>query len=122
MGKETCNGEGCIRKRKDCRWKRFFMASYDLVAGKQKVKNFRARSRPESRRSRKKAIGVEHIRFPDLRHTFATLSLKNGVDVKTLSSTLRHYSAVFTLTTYPPTLDMMHQAADTMGNVIGQAI
>ena len=31
-----------------------------------------------------KAIGVEHIRFHDLRHTFATLSLKSGVDVKTL--------------------------------------
>ena len=29
-----------------------------------------------------KAIGAEHIRFHDLRHTFATLSLKNGVDVK----------------------------------------
>ena len=26
-----------------------------------------------------KAIGAEHIRFHDLRHTFATLSLKNGV-------------------------------------------
>ena len=32
-----------------------------------------------------KAIGAEHIRFHDLRHTFATLSLKYGVDVKTLS-------------------------------------
>ena len=29
-----------------------------------------------------KAIGAEHIRFHDLRHTFATLSLKSGVDVK----------------------------------------
>ena len=47
-----------------------------------------------------KAIGAEHIRFHDLRHTFATLSLKNGVDVKTLSSTLGHYSAGFTLSTY----------------------
>ena len=28
-----------------------------------------------------KAIGAEHIRFHDLRHTFATLSLKSGVDV-----------------------------------------
>ena len=38
-----------------------------------------------------KAIGAEHIRFHDLRHTFATLSLKSGVDVKTLSGALGHY-------------------------------
>ena len=63
-----------------------------------------------------KAIGAEHIRFHDLRHTFATLSLKNGVDVKTLSSTLGHYSAGFTLSTYThATPDMMREAADTMG-------
>lgn len=68
-----------------------------------------------------KAIGAEHIRFHDLRHTFATLSLKNGVDVKTLSSTLGHYSAGFTLSTYThATPEMMREAADTMGNVIGQ--
>ena len=46
-----------------------------------------------------KAIGAEHIRFHDLRHTFATLSLKSGVDVKTLSGALGHYSAGFTLNT-----------------------
>ena len=63
-----------------------------------------------------KAIGAEHIRFHDLRHTFATLSLKNGVDVKTLSSSLGHYSAGFTLSTYThATPDMMREAADTMG-------
>ena len=70
-----------------------------------------------------KVIGAEHIRFHDLRHTFATLSLKNGVDVKTLSSTLGHYSAGFTLSTYThATPDMMREAADTMGNVIGKAM
>ena len=70
-----------------------------------------------------KSIGAEHIRFHDLRHTFATLSLKNGVDVKTLSNTLGHYSAGFTLSTYThATPDMMREAADTMGDVIGKAI
>ena len=70
-----------------------------------------------------KVIGAEHIRFHDLRHTFATLSLKNGVDVKTLSSTLGHYSAGFTLSTYThATPDMMREAADTMGDVIGKAM
>ena len=70
-----------------------------------------------------KAIGAEHIRFHDLRHTFATLSLKNGVDVKTLSGALGHYSAGFTLSTYThATAEMKRDAADTIGNVISAAM
>ena len=68
-----------------------------------------------------KAIGTEHIRFHDLRHTFATLSLKSGVDVKTLSGALGHYSAGFTLNTYThATAQMKQDAADTIGGVISQ--
>ena len=70
-----------------------------------------------------KAIGAEHIRFHDLRHTFATLSLKYGVDVKTLSGALGHYDAGFTLSTYThATEGMKRDAADTIGNVITQAM
>ena len=68
-----------------------------------------------------KAIGAEHIRFHDLRHTFATLSLKSGVDVKTLSGALGHYSAGFTLNTYThATAQMKQDAADAIGGVISQ--
>ena len=68
-----------------------------------------------------KAIGAEHIRFHDLRHTFATLSLKSGVDVKTLSGALGHYSAGFTLNTYThATAQMKQDAADAIGGVINQ--
>lgn len=70
-----------------------------------------------------KAIGAEHIRFHDLRHTFATLSLENEVDVKALSSALGHYSAGFTLSTYThATADMKRDATDTIGSVISQAM
>lgn len=70
-----------------------------------------------------KAIGAEHIRFHDLRHTFATLSLKNGVDVKNLSGALGHYSAGFTLSTYThATVDMKRDAADAIGDVISLAM
>ena len=61
--------------------------------------------------------GMEHVRFHDLRHTFATLALQNGVDIKTLSSMLGHYSSGFTLDTYTHVTDKMQQeAAEKMGN------
>lgn len=47
-----------------------------------------------------KRAGLPKVRFHDLRHTFATLVLQNGVDVKTVSGMLGHFSAGFTLDTY----------------------
>lgn len=68
-----------------------------------------------------KDAGPEHIRFHDLRHTFATLALQNGVDIKTVSSMLGHYDAGFTLRTYThATRQMQDQAAETMGNFMTQ--
>ena len=68
-----------------------------------------------------KAIGAEHIRFHDLRHTFATLALQNGVDVKTVSSMLGHYDAGFTLRTYThATRQMQQKAAEKMGSFMAQ--
>ena len=62
-------------------------------------------------------MGLEYIRFHDLRHTFATIALQNGVDVKTVSSMLGHYDAGFTLRTYTnATRQMQEQAAEKMGN------
>ena len=40
------------------------------------------------------------IRFHDLRHTFAVLSLQNGDDVKTVQENLGHATAAFTLDVY----------------------
>ena len=70
-----------------------------------------------------KEIGAEHVRFHDMRHTFATLSLKSGVDVRTLSETLGHFSAGFTLSTYVhSTPGMKQSAADAIGSTIRNAI
>ena len=70
-----------------------------------------------------KDAGLEHIRFHDLRHTFATLALQNGVDVKTVSSMLGHYDAGFTLRTYThATRQMQEQAAEKMGNFMAQVM
>ena len=68
-----------------------------------------------------KDAGLPHIRFHDLRHTFATLALQNGVDVKTVSSMLGHYDAGFTLRTYThATRQMQQKAAEKMGSFMAQ--
>ena len=56
--------------------------------------------------------GIPPIRFHDLRHTFATHAMANGVDPKTLSSILGHTNASFTLDTYTHvTMDMQQKAS-----------
>ena len=63
--------------------------------------------------------GIPKVRFHDLRHTFATIALQNGVDIKTVSGMLGHFSAGFTLDTYAHvTTAAQKEAADTMGNVL----
>ncbi len=64
--------------------------------------------------------GIPKVRFHDLRHTFATIALQNGVDIKTVSSILGHFSAGFTLDTYAHvTTAAQKEAAATIGNVLG---
>ena len=67
--------------------------------------------------------GLEHLRFHDLRHTFATTALQNGVDVKTVSAMLGHFDAGFTLRTYThATRQKQDEAAQTMGNFMEQVM
>lgn len=67
--------------------------------------------------------GLPKVRFHDLRHTFATLALQNGVDVKTVSGMLGHFSAGFTLDTYAHvTTAAQRQAANTMETILSGAL
>ena len=59
-----------------------------------------------------KEAGLPHIHFHDLRHTFATMALENGMDTKILSAMLGHVSAATTLDIYTHiTGDMLSEAA-----------
>ena len=70
-----------------------------------------------------KRAGLPQIRFHDMRHTFATVALQNGVDIKTVSGMLGHYSAGFTLDTYAHvTTQAQRQAANTMANILSGAV
>ena len=55
--------------------------------------------------------GCKHIRFHDLRHTFATTALANGMDIKTLSAIIGHNSAETTLNIYTHITDEMQRTA-----------
>ena len=52
-----------------------------------------------------KEAGVGHFTFHALRHTFATRALERGMDYKTLSAVLGHYSVAFTMDTYVHSMD-----------------
>ena len=51
-----------------------------------------------------KETGLDHIRFTDLRHTCAVLSLRNGMETKELARMLGHYRPSITRQDYEPYL------------------
>ena len=71
-----------------------------------------------------KRAGIEeHVRFHDLRRTFATMALQNGVDPKTVSGILGHYSAEFTLDVYTNvTKEMQKDAAKKIGGFMAEVM
>ena len=70
-----------------------------------------------------KRADCKRLRFHDLRHTFATLALQNGVDIKTVSGMLGHFSAGFTLDTYAHvTTAAQKEAAKAMERVLTAAL
>ena len=56
-----------------------------------------------------KAAGIPETRFHDLRHTYATLALEQGTDIKTVSSNLGHATVAFTLDVYGHVTEKMQQ-------------
>lgn len=64
-------------------------------------------------------MGYPELRFHDLRHQYAVISLKNGDDIKTIQSNLGHATAAFTLDVYGHVTDEMRKnSADRMESYI----
>lgn len=61
-------------------------------------------------------MGLPEVRFHDARHTYATLALQNGVDIKTLSMALGHATTSFTLDVYGHVSDHMQEDMATKMN------
>ena len=62
-----------------------------------------------------KELGMEELRFHDLRHTFSVNSLQAGDDIKTVQENLGHATAAFTLSTYAhATPGMKRESANRM--------
>ena len=64
-------------------------------------------------------INRPEMRFHDIRHTYATLSIQSEIDFKTLSLSLGHATVAFTLDTYGHVSNRMSQnAVDKMERLI----
>ena len=60
-------------------------------------------------------IGLPSVRFHDMRHTYAVISLQNGDDIKTVQANVGHATAAFTLDVYGHVSQKMQQdSADRM--------
>ena len=67
-----------------------------------------------------KDADIGHFTFHALRHTFATRALERGMDYKTLSAILGHYSVAFTMDTYVHSMDEhKRREMDKMDDMFG---
>jgi len=67
-------------------------------------------------------LGLPAIRLHDLRHTWATLALQNGIHPKVVQERLGHVNVTITLQVYSHVIPTMHdQAADLVAGVISEA-
>ncbi len=66
-----------------------------------------------------KRIGLDDVRFHDLRHTYATISLQNNDNIKIVSENLGHSTVGFTMQTYAHvTEEMKKESSNNMQQYI----
>lgn len=88
----------------------------DLRGGPLRRNNFNRRSWQPLR----ERIGLEGVRFHDLRHSAATLLLSAGVHPKIVQERLGHATVAITLDTYSHVIgSLQRDAADRLDDVLG---
>lgn len=95
-----------MRLRAGDRWE-----EHDLVFSNETGNFLSYRTVYDCFKRRVKKIGLPHVRFHDLRHTYAVISIKNGDDIKTVQENLGHATAAFTLDVYGHVTAQMRQAS-----------
>lgn len=64
----------------------------------------------------------ERVTFHDLRHTYATVLVRSGADIKAVSALMGHASAAMTLDVYADALpDAKRSAVDSLDGALGRA-
>ena len=66
-----------------------------------------------------KKAGLKHIRFHDLRHTYASLLIEQGENIKYIQTQLGHSSPTITLNVYAHLLNKQnHESAKRLESTI----
>lgn len=86
-----------------------FQNEYNLVFTDELGEHISTSTMYHAFKARATAIGLPDLRFHDLRHSFATISLENGDDIKTVSENLGHATVAFTLDVYGHVTDKMRK-------------
>lgn len=63
-----------------------------------------------------------NITFHGLRHTFATIALEEGVNVKTIQETLGHHSSAFTMDISNVTAEMKKEVTDRVSKRLSSLV
>jgi integrase len=91
----------------------------DLVFPDLKGTLFNPENQSKRFRQRVTRLGLKEIRFHDLRHTYATLARRSGMDIKDLSVRLGHENVATTMNLYQHIpVDMARESAQTVADYI----
>ena len=87
----------------------------DSIAGRLRASNFSEQCWNPIRRK----LGIQHVKFHDLRHTQASLMLYAGVDMKIIQQRLGHANFATTADMYAHLMtDSQAKASDKLGNMM----
>ena len=100
-----------IKQQQDCKALEVSWKTSDLVFRHPDLRPFQPETLSHAFAVLSQKAGIDGVRLHDLRHTHASLMLKEHIDPKTISARLGHSSVVITLDTYSHLLPGMQEEA-----------